>query len=147
MQTLNRYFLRRATILYIVSLTVVLLVFFSNFMQWYWAAMGLLEVTLFYYLSSSWENTWSKSSEKSFEKTLFAVTAISRIAWILLYYLFTMAVWHTPWEQPIGTSMDSVGYYGEAMWLAEMIRQGDISPYLDYVNPSDAGYPFYLRLN
>ena len=146
MQTLNRYFLRRATILYIVSLTVVLLVFFSNFMQWYWAAMGLLEVTLFYYLSSSWENTWSKSSEKSFEKTLFAVTAISRIAWILLYYLFTMAVWHTPWEQPIGTSMDSVGYYGEAMWLAEMIRQGDISPYLDYVNPSDAGYPVFLAL-
>ena len=146
MQTLNRYFLRRATILYIVSLMVVLLLFFPHFLQWYWALMGLLEVTLFYYLSSTWEISWSKSTEKSFERTLFAVTTISRIVWILLYYWFTMSVWHTPWEQPIGTSMDSYAYHDEAMWLAEMLRQRDISPYLEYASPSDAGYPVFLAL-
>ena len=146
MQTLNRYFLRRATIVYIISLLVVLVAFSSHFMQWYWALMGLLEVTLFYFLSTTWELSWKNLTPKSFEKKLFLFTLITRVLWVLGFYWFTMSVWHTPWEQPIGTSMDSYAYFDESLWLAEMIRLGDISPYLAYVNPSDAGYPVFLTL-
>ena len=146
MQTLNRYFLRRATIIYIISLLVVLVAFSSHFMPWYWALMGVFEVTLFYCLTTTWESSWKNLTPKSFEKKLFLFTLITRVLWVLGFYWFTMSVWHTPWEQPIGTSMDSFAYHDEALWLADMIRAGNISPYLEYVSPSDAGYPVFLAL-
>lgn len=146
MQTLNKYFQKRATIVYIIALIAVEILFFSHVMQWYWTLMGLLEITLFYFLSTRWEIIWSTLPDKKFENKLFGITLLSRILWMLAYYWFTMEVWHTPWEQPIGTSMDSSAYYDEALWLADMIKQGNISPYLEYVNPSDAGYPVFLSL-
>jgi hypothetical protein len=110
---------------------------------------GLLEVVLFYGLSSYWEKQWASVVSIQFEKKLFVFTLLFRLLWIIGYYAFTTSVWHTPWEQPIGTSMDSEGYFAEAVWLKEMIVQGDISPYLEYIKMgslSDAGYPVFLSL-
>jgi len=49
----------------------------------------------------------------------------------------------SPFEFEAG---DSYGYHGEATWLADMIHNGNISPYFKYINGrfSDMGYPFYL---
>ena len=145
MQTLNNYFLKRASIVYGVSLASVAILYFGNFMTWYWALMGILEVALFYGLSTYWEKEWGNISPQQFEKKLFGFTLLFRLIWIFGYYAFTTSVWNTPWEQPLGTYMDSEGYFAEAVWLKELIRQGDISPYLPYFN-SDAGYAIFLAL-
>ena len=44
--------------------------------------------------------------------------------------------------------MDSTGYYAEANWLIEMIKAGDISPYLLYASTriDDVGYPIFVAL-
>ena len=117
-------------------------------MEWYWILTGVFEVTLFYGLTTYLEIGWNKLSSVAFEKKLFWGTATIRLLWVISYYLFTTNVWHTPWEQPIGTSMDSIGYFNEAMWLREMILNKDISPYLLYISNSidDAGYPIFLGL-
>lgn len=117
-------------------------------MTWYWIVAGIVEVWLFYYLSVQWEVGWKKRSPAAIERNLFLATLISRLLWIFGYYWFTMTVWHTPWEQPIGTSMDSAAYFDEAVWLIEMIKEGDISPYILYISTrlDDAGYPVFVAL-
>lgn len=145
MQTLNNYFLRRASIVYGISLVFVGILYNGHFMVWYWALMGVLEVALFYGFSTFWEKEWASITSQRFEKKLFCFTLLFRLIWIFGYYAFTTSVWNTPWEQPIGTSMDSEGYFTEAVWLEELIRQRDISPYLQYLN-SDAGYAIFLAL-
>lgn len=149
MQTLNNYFLKRAVAIYGISLICVGVLYYGNFMPWYWTIAGILEVLLFYWLSTYWEKKWSSILPVRFEKKLFAATLVFRFCWIVGYYLFTTTVWHTPWEQPIGSSMDSTGYLEEALWVREMILQRDLSPYIEYLRTgfiSDAGYPVFLSL-
>ena len=146
--TLNRYFLSRATIVYFTSLLACCILYSNHWMEWYWILAGIIEVTLFFGLSTHWEIGWSKLTSAQFEKKIFWGTAAISLLWVISYYLFTTSVWGTPWEQPIGTSMDSTGYFDEAMWLNEMILNKDIKPYLLYVSGhiDDAGYPIYLGL-
>lgn len=149
MQTLNNYFLKRATVVYAVSVIFVGVLYFGYFMPWYWALMGFLEVILFYWLSTYWEKKWNYILPVQFEKKLFGVTLLFRFIWIIGYYLFTTSVWHTPWEQPIGVTMDSTGYFAEGQWIKEMITQGDLFPYFIYLQSrsiSDSGYPVFLAL-
>lgn len=148
MTTLNKYFLERATIVYFISLLACCVIYSSHWMEWYWILVGIIEVTLFYGLSTSLEVGWKRISSVQFEKKLFWGTAVIRVLWVITYYLFTTNVWNTPWEQPIGASMDSTGYFEEAMWLRGMILNKDISPYLLYMSNSidDAGYPIFLGL-
>lgn len=148
-QTRNKYFLQRAAVVYLLSLVCCCVLFFSNVMDWYWILMGIIEVAAFYYFSSKWEVSWKRIKPQAFEKRVFSTALCIRLLWTLLYYLFTMIVWQTPWEQPIGTSMDSSAYYEEALWLFEMMREGDISPYLRYIgmgSMDDAGYPVFLAI-
>jgi 4-amino-4-deoxy-L-arabinose transferase and related glycosyltransferases of PMT family len=144
----SQYFLKRASIVYLIALVVCCLLFFSHVMTWYWIVAGIVEVWLFYYLSVQWEIGWKKHSPATIERNLFWATLITRLLWIFGYYLFTLTVWHTPWEQPIGTTMDSAAYYEEAIWLIEMIKEGDISPYLLYIRSriDDAGYPVFVAI-
>lgn len=149
MQTpINKYFLSRATVTYFLSLLACCTLYSNHWMEWYWILAGIIEVTLFYSLSTYLEVGWKRLSPAQFEKKLFWGTAAIRLLWVIGYYLFTTSVWHTPWEQPIGTSMDSSGYFNEAMWLNEMIINKDISPYLLYISNhfDDAGYPIFLGL-
>lgn len=150
-QTRNRYFMQRATIVYLLSLVCCCVLFFSSIMTWYWILIGIIEVSAFYYFSSRWEVSWRRIPIKDFEKRIFWTSVLIRLGWTLVYYIFTMNVWHTPWEQPIGTTMDSPGYFSEAMWVYEMIRARDLSPYFSYVtiggHLDDIGYPFFLALS
>jgi len=144
----SQYFLRRASIVYLIALVATSLLFFDHLMTWYWIIIGIVEVWLFYYLAVQWEVGWKNRLSRSIESSLFGVTLIVRFLWIFGYYLFTTSVWQTPWEQPIGTAMDSVGYFDEAMWLNEMVKAGDISQYLLYASTriDDVGYPVFLAL-
>lgn len=144
----SQYFLRRASIVYLFALLACCLLFFDHLMTWYWIMIGIVEVWLFYYLSVQWDVGWKNRSSKSIESSLFLATLLVRFLWIFGFYFFTTEVWHTPWEQPIGTTMDSSGYFDEAMWLIDMIKAGDISPYLLYASTrvDDVGYPVFVTL-
>lgn len=117
-------------------------------MKWYWFLAGIIEVTLFYILSSNLEMRWEREKPEAYEHKLFFLTATLRLFWVIGFYLFTINIWQTPWEQPIGASLDSSAYFDEALWLREMILNKDISPYLLYISQrlDDAGYPVFLGL-
>lgn len=146
--TLNKYFLSRATVVYFISLLTCCILYSNHWMAWYWILAGVIEVTLFYFVSIYLENKGSKESSVSFERQLFWGALSLRLIWVIGFYLFTTSIWNTPWEQPIGTSMDSMAYFDEALWLREMILNNNIAPYLLYISSSldDAGYPVFLGL-
>lgn len=148
MQTLNNYFLKRAVLVYFLSLISCSVLFSSHIMQWYSLISGVCGILFFYYFSVTWEQRWKRRDERAFERILFISTLIVRFSWIFLYNLFTNTVWGTPWEQPIGVSMDSVAYFYEAEWARELFRTGLSSEYFDYIghNYADAGYPLLLIL-
>lgn len=146
MKTRNQYFLKRAILVYFLSLLCCSVIFFQHAMPWYSYVSGITSVILFYFLSVNWEKAWQNKNDKKFERSLFISTLLIRLCWIFLYYEFTTIVWATPWEQPEGTSMDSYAYFDEAVWAREMFDTGLLEVYLNYLSPrlSDAGYPVLL---
>lgn len=144
-----KYFAQRSCLIYLIALVLVGLLW-QNTMPWYWIVLGIIEVACFFGFSHSISKQWITTKKKTVVKRLFWITLVIRIVWIFIYYWITMTLWNTPWEQPVGTSMDSTGYFGEAAWLAGMIREHDISHYVTYITEgnhfSDMGYPVFLAL-
>ena len=151
MQTLNQYFLRRATIVYYLALFACFLFYIGHWMPWYWYLAGFVEVTLFYVLTNYFQREWRRIPPASLERNVFLVALLIRLFWIFGYYLFTTAVWHTPWEQPVGTSLDSEAYYETGTWIYELIKSNEFSSYISYLQMtgrfSDAGFPMILGLS
>lgn len=146
-----RYFSSRAIISYCVALFVVSVYAWKYAMPWYWILLGLVEVFGFFLFSTVFSNSWIKKSSQSFEKKLFWAVFWVRVVWIFLFYAITITLWDTPWEQPVGTNIDSYGCFQEGVWLAEMIRDGDISHYITYATSAgkdiaDIGYPIFIAL-
>lgn len=146
MRTINEYILKRATVVYFLSLLVCVILYSSHWMAWYWTLAGIIEVTAFYLLSSYLEKSWWRREQIPFEKSLFCLSLTIRLLWLIGFYLFTTSVWHTPWEQPPGTPLDSESYFNEALWIKEMFLNKDITPYLIYISGriDDTGYPVFL---
>lgn len=148
MLTRNQYFLKKATFVYFLSLIGCCVIFFHRLMPWYSFVSGVTSIVLFNVFLVRWESLWKNKNDKAFERSLFVSALCIRLCWIFLYYWFTNAVWGTPWEQPEGTSMDSTGYYYEALWARDLFDRGLGVVYLNYLSQrvSDAGYPLLLLL-
>lgn len=148
MQTINNYFLKRATIVYFLSLIACVILYSSHWMAWYWILAGIIEVTAFYLLSSYFEKSWWRREQIPFERSVFFLSLAIRLLWLIGFYLFTTNVWNSPWEQPLGIPLDSESYFNEALWLKEMILNKDLSPYLLFISGhwDDTGYPLFLGL-
>ena len=148
MQTVYNYFLKRATVVYFFSLFTCMILYSNHWMEWYWVLAGIIEVTGFVYLSSFLDLSWKEVSQASFERHLFSLSLLLRLLWLIVFYWFSMSVWNSPWEQPLGVPMDSESYYNESLWIKEMILNKDLSPYLLYISGhlDDAGYPLFLGI-
>lgn len=152
---LNYYFPRNISEssikIYFGSLIAVSLVFMNYVMPWYSWIMGCVEVLVFFHLGRSLPTKYDFYSEKHFEKRLFWNVVVVYILWSLFYYAFTMIVWDTHWEQPPWCSLDSAGYFATGKWLADCIRDGDITPWFNWAfggdaGVSDLGYPIVLAI-
>lgn len=149
MKTRNQYFLKRAVFYYFLALLCCTAIFARRIMFWYSYVSGIGSIALFYFLSVKWERDWKNKDEKRFERSVFLSALLIRLVWILLYNAFTNNVWESPWEQPLGTSMDSYAYYDTAVWAKELFDNGLGSVFFDFIlqtSISDAGYPLLLLL-
>ena len=70
MQTIYNYFLKRATVVYFLSLLTCMVLYSNHWMEWYWTLAGIIEVTGFVYLSSYLDLSWKEVSQASFERRL-----------------------------------------------------------------------------
>ncbi len=130
-------------LLYVISLAAVTVVFFPHAMSLIWIFFGLAGAIVFFYFSNELTRQWGKTSPKIFTKRLFTNALIIRIVWVIFSYFFYKSMTGQPFEF---ATADAVTYHSEASWLADMIHQGNLKPYFEYINErfSDMGYPFYL---
>jgi len=112
-----------------------------------WLFFGLVEVIVFFYFSFFFiSKKWANLNSVFFLKKIFWSTVIIRLSYIIIIYYFYDMMNGYPFE--FGDSLDSLPYYNEGVWLAEMIEKGDLSPYWRWIDSrqgiSDFGYPFFV---
>ncbi len=129
---------------YVVSLAVVSMAFFSHAMPFMWMLLGILEVTLFFTLSSRYSKEWQSRSVNDYVWSLFWMAVLLRFVWVVFSYFFYQAQTGQPFEYG---AADSIGYHGDAEWLAGE----DWNVMWNYLyrsrnGYSDSGYMTYLTI-
>lgn len=128
--------------LYVASLSIVSIAFFSHAMSFTWILLGVVEVSMFFVLSSKYSREWQTKTVKNYEMTLFWMAVLIRVAWVSFSYFFYLNQTGIPFEFD---AADSFGYHEEAEWLSA----ADWDVVFDYLyfsrnSVSDSGYLTYL---
>lgn len=134
----------KGLLLYIVSLTIVSVMYMRYAIPWYFMLMGLVEVSLFFLLAPKFGKSWLKYHSDKFKKKIFWSALILRVVWVVFSYYFYIEQTGKPFEFD---SADAMGYHGDADWLAE----SDWNTIMDYLfysrrGVSDSGYALYLTV-
>ena len=138
----------QAIVVYFAVMATTAVLFTNLFMTWYWWLFGIVSVVGFFYFSNKLSKQWARIRPRTFENNVFWYTFILRVAVMLFLYWFHNEMTGRPF---MFTNGDAVGYDEEAAWIAQTIRDGKFSTYLNYKfvqrnGVSDAGYPMYLGL-
>ena len=132
-------------VLYLISLTLVSILYIQYVIPWYFMVMGLAEVSMFFLLANKLSKEWQVIPRtKTFEKKLFLGALLIRLLWVVFSYFFYTQQTGQPFEYG---AADAIGYHEEAKWLAGM-DWNTVFNYLFYSRSgySDSGYPLYLTL-
>lgn len=135
-QAILKYISKRAINVYLAAVAVVGVLFMSHFMKWYWLIFGLVSVVGFFKYAPKLASAWSRYSPAIFEKKLFRTALVIRVVYVVFSYFFYLGMTGEPFEFH---AADAVGYHHEASWIADMIKRGDISPYVRYVESKGGG--------
>ena len=131
---------------YLAALLTCSVVFANQAMYWYWWVFGILEVVGFFYFANRQSRLWANIGPKQFQKNVFWTAFLLRVVVMLFLYWFHNTMTGQPF---MFHAADAVGYHEEAKWMAQTIRDGQFSTYLNYKfvqrnGVSDEGYPMYL---
>ena len=135
-----------AIVIYFAAMVTTAVAFTNLFMTWYWWLFGIVSVVGFFYFSNKLTKQWANIRPKSFENNIFWYTFFLRVAVMLTLYWFHNTMTGQPF---MFHAADAYEYGEEAKWMAQTIRDGNFSDYLNYKfvqmnGVSDAGYPMYL---
>lgn len=134
----------KGIVVYVLCLILVSVVFFSYAMPFMWMILGVIEVSVFFGLSSKFTKEWQHRSQKDFTRNLFWIAVLLRVVWVVFSYYFYLSQTGQPFEYG---SSDAIGYHDEADWLAyenwNYIWDFLFASSSGY---SDSGYPFYLTV-
>jgi len=140
-----RYFTSKGISTFLIVSLLAVLVFFNKALPLTWIAFNLVEVLLFFRLSSSLSLRWADIPVKAFTKRLATTAFLIRLVWVVFSYFFSLAMTQQPFEFE---SADAIGYHEEGKWLVSLIKRNMWEVYVAYIgtNYSDMGYPFYLGM-
>ena len=129
--------------IYIASLALVSVFFYSHIMPAVYMVMGLAWVTLFFGMTAWTSNKWFNWSGRRFTWVLLAVAVAVRAIWVGVSFFFYTRHTGLPFEFE---AADSIAYHDFAVQLSEM-KWGDAWRQLFRPNEplSDTGYFFYLE--
>jgi hypothetical protein len=132
----------RGILLYAISLAIVSIAFMNYAMGFVWIALGIVEILLFFLLSSRLTVQWQRLSVKDYVKDLFVFALLLRIVWVLFSYFFYQSQTGIPFEFD---AADSLGYHEDAEWLAaEPWSMTWSYLFASRAGVSDSGYVLYL---
>lgn len=129
---------------YVICILLVSLTFISHAMPIGWIVLGVLEVSLFFGLTSRFSKEWQLMPSKEFAFRVFWIALSLRVIWVLFSYYFYKIKTGIPFE--FGAA-DAIGYHQEAAWLASE-KWAVVWDYLFLSRNgySDSGYALYLTV-
>lgn len=133
----------RAIAIYLVALLTVSFVYTDYAMGFGYIALGCFWVIGFFSLAVLCSKEWASVSEKQYVVSLFWWALALRVVWVIASYFFYNAVTGQPFEFQ---ARDSLGYHGDAEWLAEEPWSTTWSYLFGSVMFADSGYPFFLTI-
>ena len=135
----------RAIAVYLISLTIVSVVFLDYMMLWGYILLGILWVFGFFLLTTKWSVTWRDIPDRTFMRNLFLVALGIRLVWVIVSYFYYIEATGQPFEFGVA---DALGYHEEAKWLASEPWSKAWSYYFGTGSSgiSDVGYPLYLTV-
>lgn len=135
----------RAIITYLISLIAISLFYSDYAMKFGYMVLGLTFVSGFFSLCNYWSKEKTSLYEKEFLKTLFVVSLVIRLIWVVVSYFFFLKATGIPFEFD---AADAVGYHEEAKWLASENWSKTWEYYFGKNSEgiSDVGYPLYLSI-
>ena len=138
-----RYFTQRGITLFLGVTLLMLILFIQRIVPLQWVIFNVIEVLVFFGLSSKLSLRWSKVSSAVYEKNLFRMAFFIRLIWVVFSYFFYNSMTGKPFELE---AADSIGYHNEGVWLSGLLVDRKWTVYTTYIgnNFSDMGYPFYL---
>lgn len=132
----------KGIVIYVLCLILVSVAFFSHAMPFMWMVLGIVEVSMFFGLSSKFTKEWQHRPQKDFANSLFWTAVLIRIVWVVFSYFFYQIKTGQPFEYG---SADAIGYHEEASWLSteswEYVWDYLFTSRSGY---SDSGYALYL---
>lgn len=142
---LPKYYMSQAIGLFLIIFAAISVLFISNILPLLWVFPVLFEVIAFFYFSAVYTRKWANVSNVLYQKMLFLMAFAIRVAFVFISYFFFDYMTGQPFEFEAG---DAVGYHGEGMWVAGLLKDGKFDVYLEYIgkNYSDMGYPLYLGI-
>lgn len=135
-----KYFTNKAIILYLVSLMLISLLFFSHIMSFIWWVLGIMAVIGFFYFSNISTRKWSNIYPSTFSKKIFTTALIIRVLWVLFSYVLYTIMTGEPYEFSVG---DAKMYQRIGEALAET-GFGNYENVFLGMPVSDRGYGTYL---
>ena len=134
----------RAMLVYLISLSLVSLVFVNYIMGFGYIVLGFFWVCGFFSMVALCSKGWRLYSEKRFVETIVTVSLALRIVWVVVSYFFYDAVTGIPFEF---SAADSLAYHDDAIWLAsEPISSTWRYLFGSVIMFADSGYPFILSI-
>jgi len=134
----------KGILLYILSLTIVSVLYMKYAIPWYFMLMGMVEVSLFFLLAPKFSRSLLKYTPDKFEKKIFWTAFVLRTLWVVFSFFFYIQQTGQPFEYNVA---DAYGYHADAEW-ASSAKWDNVMDYLFYSRNgySDSGYVFYLTI-
>ena len=134
----------RAIIVYLLSLSIVSIVFMDYSMKAIYIALGCICVIGFFLLTTVLSQTWRRVSVSRYFSFIFSLALLIRVLWVIASYYFYLSATGIPFEFD---AADAVAYHLDAEWMAGE----DWSATRNYlfgniIMLADSGYPLYLSV-
>lgn len=127
--------------IYLGILAVVSFIFMRYAMNFEYMLLGAIWVGGFMFGSSYCTRRWARIDKDIYIRRVFWIAVGLRFVWVIISYFYYKSETGIPFEF---SAADSIGYHGDAEWLAnqkfELIRKYLI----EGKGISDSGYLFYL---
>ncbi len=135
----------RAITVYLVTLSIISVVYFDYAMKIGYLALGISSVLGFFVLASYWSKGWKEIPSSRYLEFIIAIALILRLIWVVASYFFFIDATGIPFEFE---AADALAYHNEAEWLASEKWAVAWDYYFGPTSQgiSDAGYPLYLTI-
>lgn len=149
---LPRWLTQYGMVVYLAALVVVSFMYSAHSIPWYYMVSGVVSIVVFFLYGSSLADQTTPLKmrrEKIFERRIFIISFILRVAWTILIY----AIFMQSYGDEFGFDNGDTLYYDElGKFVSGLIEKGnfhfydEISKWSGSAELSDMGYGIYVGL-